>query len=122
MDALFNPHSFIAVLFGLIAAHFICDYAFQPTAMYIGKNQLKGEPYAGINWWYWLTAHSMSHAVAVALVTRNVYLGLAEFVAHWAIDWAHSKKYIGLHFEQALHLFCKLTWALIILVLFVTSF
>lgn len=125
MDAIINPHSFVAVLFGLIAAHFICDYVFQPFAMFKGKNHLASkldDTAPNINWWYWLTAHSAMHGVAVYIVTRNLYLDLAETTAHWLIDWGHNAGKYSLHAEQAMHLACKLLWALIVLVIFVTSF
>lgn len=99
----------------LVAAHFIADFPLQTDAIAAGKNRNLGRLKFGVNWWYWLTAHSMTHGVAVGLVTGNALLGTSEAVAHWLIDYGKCERWFGLHVDQALHLLCKVAWIVLVL-------
>jgi hypothetical protein len=37
-------------------------------------------------------------------------LGVAEWIAHWLIDWAKCRWRLSLAQDQALHIVCKLVW------------
>jgi len=61
-------------------------------------------------WMYWLSAHALIHGGAVALATGIWWLGVAETVWHWGIDFGKCDNVIDVHIDQALHLFCKMLW------------
>ena len=56
----------------------------------------------------------MSLHSSVALVTGNVWLGLAEWTAHTAIDEAKVRGKTTFAQDQALHVVCKVLWLVII--------
>ena len=103
------------ILLGLIAGHFISDYVLQTDAIATGKNRHLDKAKFGVNWLYWMTAHTMIHGVAVYLVTGSTILGVAETVAHWMIDFGKCEGWYDLHADQFLHLICKLLWMGILL-------
>lgn len=109
----------LALLFFLIAAHALMDFALQTGTMAACKCPGGDHPVAkSVPWYYWLTAHTVLHGAAVGVVVRwfgfswdaVVGLACAEAVAHWAIDHAKCRKRYGIHIDQALHVFCKLIW------------
>jgi len=112
-------------LFLMLFAHALADFVLQPEAMGSGKNR-----HADIHgaeeslfpvWWYWLSAHSIIHGGAIYLVVGLVigsgyaiYFALAETVAHWLTDFAKCEGWIGMHMDQAIHISCKLIFAVIL--------
>ena len=108
------------ILFYLIAGHALADFALQSDSMAKGKNRhRKTEPPPGARfqptWFYWLTAHSFIHGLMVSLITGIWWLGLAETIAHWAIDFGKCENWYGIHIDQLAHTACKIGWWLIIL-------
>jgi hypothetical protein len=107
------------LFFYLIAGHALADFALQSDDMAKGKNRNRrldmmlkippGQKPMTV-WPYWLTSHALIHGGAVALITGVWWLGLAEFVIHWAIDFAKCENWTGIHTDQALHVACKLLW------------
>lgn len=103
-------------LFYLMVGHALCDFTFQTQPMADGKNRHKiptNIPPGAIPqtvWPYWLSAHALIHGGMVAWVTGNLYLGLAETVLHWMIDFAKCENWTGIHTDQSLHVGCKLLW------------
>jgi hypothetical protein len=106
--------------FYLLAGHALMDYALQGDAMATCKCRGSRHPAAAaVPWYYWLTAHALLHAAAVAVVVRlhghaeHVALGfgLAEAVVHWLIDYGKCSRWYGIHVDQGLHVGCKLAWA-----------
>ena len=99
---------YLELLLLLTGSHFICDYVLQTDAIATGKNRLIDPAKFGVNWYYWMTSHAATHAFGVGIITNSVWLGFAEFVAHWLIDAGKCERYYGLHTDQALHLTFKI--------------
>jgi len=98
---------FLILCFG----HCLCDYPLQNEKIARGKNP--GLAVEGIAWPYWMAGHAGTHALAVALLSGNAWLGLGEFVAHFLIDWGKCRGMFQLGVDQGLHLCCKGIWALL---------
>ena len=103
----------IELFITLVALHLIADYPLQPEAIALGMNRLLDKARFGVNWWYWMAAHAATHGFAVAVATGSVWLGVAECLAHFAIDSGKCAKKYGLHIDQMLHVLCKIVWVLI---------
>lgn len=106
----------------LIVAHFWADFVFQSDAMAKGKNRNRpvdpnllppGQKVQTV-WPYYLTAHAVIHGSLVTLVTGTIWVGIAEIVAHWIIDFGKCENWYGIHQDQALHLLCKIIYAILI--------
>lgn len=91
----------------LLAAHWVADYPLQGDFLATAKQN-------GPMRVYHLVAHAGIHGGAVALVTGNVWLGLAEWVAHTIIDELKVKGWTSFALDQTLHIVCKLAWLAII--------
>jgi hypothetical protein len=96
-------------LFWLLVLHALCDYPLQGD--YLSRAKRRGA--SDTPWWIALTWHALIHAGAVALVTGQLSLGLAEFVLHLAIDYAKCNNRFGFTTDQALHVACKGLWAIL---------
>ena len=79
----------------------------------LGKNRNIDPSKFGVHWSYWLTSHAFTHGGLVALLTGNVFLGIAETAAHWIIDFGKCEKWYGIHTDQFFHLAFKIVWFLI---------
>ncbi len=105
-------------LFLLIVAHALGDFALQSEAMARGKNRHPQPTLSDSGgfpaWPYWLTSHALIHGGAVALVTGVWWLGLAETVLHWLVDYAKCERWIGFHTDQWLHVASKVLWWVLI--------
>ena len=92
-------------------AHFVCDFGLQTDRMACEKT-------AGadltLNWRWWLTAHSATHGLAVAVLTGVPLLGLAETLLHAIIDWSKGRMHFSLALDQGFHLACKVLWVCLI--------
>lgn len=104
----------IELLIALVGMHFLCDYVFQTDAIATGKNRHLDSAKFGVNWYYWMSSHAITHGFGVGILTGSVWLGLAETVLHWIIDAGKCEKVYGLHTDQVLHFGCKLLWVVII--------
>lgn len=87
----------------LIGAHWVCDYPLQGGFLASAKQN-------GPLRFYHLVAHAGIHGAAVALVTGNVWLGLAEWAAHTVIDELKVKGKTSFALDQTLHVVCKVVW------------
>jgi hypothetical protein len=94
----------------LCFAHCLCDFPLQSDKMAVGKSP--GSAVEGMAWPYWLAGHAGTHALAVALLTGNAWLGLGEFLAHMLIDMGKCQGTYNLGVDQVLHIGCKGLWAL----------
>lgn len=91
----------------LLGAHWLCDYPLQ--GQFLSDAKTKG-PLR----FYHLVAHSGIQGAAVAVVTGNVWLGLAEWAAHTIIDELKVRGYTTFALDQALHITCKAVWLVIL--------
>jgi hypothetical protein len=100
----------LAVLLGL---HALADYPLQGA--YLSSLKYPGSPDAKWlgrgAWKQGLVAHSQIHGLFVGIATGSLWLGLAETVAHGAIDYAKSRRWINSVQDQGLHYLCKAIWA-----------
>ncbi|MCI0705772.1 MAG: DUF3307 domain-containing protein [Planctomycetia bacterium] len=109
-----------ALLFFLIAAHALMDFALQTDPMAVCKCRKANNPLqATVPWYYWLTAHAFLHGAAVGVVIRWVWeaewvvvaaFAFAETFIHWFIDLGKCEKLYSMHIDQALHVICKIAW------------
>ncbi len=93
----------------LLGAHWLCDYPLQ--GQFLSDAKAKG-PLR----FYHLVAHAGIQGAGVALVTGNVWLGIAEWIAHTAIDEAKVRGKTTFAIDQALHIGCKAVWLLIVVI------
>ena len=105
----------------LIMGHAVADFALQSPTMAEKKNRNRppdlsrvppGQSYVPC-WPYWLSAHALIHGFMVWFITGSVSLGVAESVAHWAIDFGKCESWYGVHADQALHVACKVVWSVV---------
>lgn len=98
------------------AAHVVCDYPLQPAHLSGAKRPPRFRPDGFVSDMPWpiaLGGHSLIHAGAVALITGNPWLGMAELAAHAAIDFLKCRGLYGIKIDQGLHIACKIAWAMI---------
>jgi len=105
----------ITVFFAMLVGHALGDFALQTEWMVRSKNPRRRARATSerrdLIWIHVLTAHALIHGGAVALATGVAWLGIAETIAHWVIDYGKSNRYYGFHVDQFLHLGCKVLWA-----------
>lgn len=111
--------NFWELMFWLLVVHSIADFPLQSEWMVLSKVRGSKHPestssHPDLIWLHVLSSHAAVHAGAVALVTQNIWYGVAEFVAHWIIDFLKGEGYFGFHTDQFLHIACKLLWAILI--------
>ncbi len=103
----------LQLLFLLIAGHAVCDFPFQNETIALEKNRHSTSALQQhVPWFYWLSAHALTHGLAVGLLTGSVVLGALETLAHWAIDFGKCEKWYSVHVDQSLHVMCKVAWTL----------
>lgn len=107
-------HGALHLLWWFVVGHALADFVLQSGAMALGKSRhhqgALGEP----PWYYWLTSHALIQGGVVTIVAGSASLGVAEFVAHWLIDFGKCEQIYGFNTDQVLHLICKLVWIFII--------
>ena len=98
---------FFGLLIGLEIKHYIADYFMQPGWMLGGKGDLRqpgGYAHAGI--------HAVFSFVVLLVVGTPLWLAavllVAEFVVHYALDYAKIHYSMGVHVDKAPRRF----WAL----------
>jgi hypothetical protein len=95
----------------MLAGHLVADGILQPPLLSRAK-RVGGV--AELHWGQALAIHAGLHAGWVAAITGSWALGLAEWLAHTAIDIAKTRRWIGTLTDQLLHLGCKAAWALVL--------
>lgn len=95
---------FLLLMFG----HFLADYPLQGDFLAKAKN--RAAPILGVPWYQAMAAHAGIHGGMVMLITGSAWLGVAEFIAHAAIDDAKCRSKLTFDQDQALHVVCKLVW------------
>ena len=103
---------FFAYLVIFLFAHALADYPLQGDFLARAKNGFT--PVPGVPWWQAMVAHCMIHAGFVYLVTQWLVLAVVEFVLHFAIDHAKCRGRITYNQDQALHVACKVGYAVLV--------
>ncbi len=115
--------NFIQLLWLLIAGHCLADTALQPDVMAKGKRRQeidlsrvpKGQKPVNLRF-FWMTHHAMIHGLIVCLITQNIYLGMAETILHWGIDYGKCENLYSPYGDQALHILTKVFYIIILLI------
>ncbi|MEH3111513.1 MAG: DUF3307 domain-containing protein [Agrobacterium cavarae] len=107
----------LEMLIYMIAAHFLLDYALQGDWMSKAKNPntclVPGERI----WPLALFGHALLHATAVQLITGSWWLFSWELGAHFVIDYRKCIGRYGYNYDQAMHIACKVFYALALIAL-----
>jgi hypothetical protein len=102
------------LVFYLVCAHFLFDFVLQGETIAVNKNRhSKTDLQKHVPWQYWAVAHAFVHGGAVCWITNNVWLGIAEVVAHFTIDFFKCERKYDIHVDQMLHMWSKIAWAVI---------
>lgn len=104
----------LSIFFALAIGHALADFPLQGEFLSRGKNRhLPPPPLADGDstpkrlWIYLMSAHSLTHAGFVWIITGSALLGFAEFVIHFAIDTLKCERFTGFESDQWLHLATK---------------
>lgn len=100
---------FTMTAIALVGAHCLFDYAGQGDFMSKAKNRTA--PIPGVPWQTVLAGHAAIHGAAAALITGLWWVFLAEAAIHFLTDDAKCQGKISFNVDQAIHLGCKLVWA-----------
>jgi len=111
------------LFFALAIGHAFADFALQSQFMAVNKNRNlvpkdtdDGKPSS--MWIHVLSAHSLVHAGVVWMILSDFKhawaFAMAEFVAHWWIDFAKCDGKTSFNMDQGLHYVCKATYVAII--------
>ncbi len=98
----------------LCLAHCVADFGLQSDRM--ATEKCPGHDVV-LRWPWWLVSHAGIHGFFVAWITGVPLLGLAELVIHVVIDYAKCRHLYRIAMDQALHLFCKLIWTVLVMTL-----
>ena len=90
-----------------MCVHALADFQFQNGAMYMAK--IRGN---NVYWPFWLGAHALICGGGVYVVTQSLGLAVAETIIHFVIDVAKSDNRIKFGTDQALHIFCRIIYAI----------
>ena len=94
----------------LVGAHFLADYPLQGEFLARGKNRFN--PINGVPFYHPLIAHSAIHGLFVGLITGSLILACLETVIHAFSDDQKCAGRINYNQDQALHIVCKIIWAI----------
>lgn len=106
----------IEVLFRLLIAHALTDFALQSDEMVKGKNRNRKPDYIPPGqkfvacWPYWLSAHALICGAGVWWATGCIWLGVIEVVLHWLIDFAKCENALSPNHDQLLHLWSRIIY------------
>lgn len=107
----------LTLFFTLLIGHAIADFVLQPGPMTHGKNrhntlQTEYGP-AFPPWYYWLSAHALTHAGFVLLITGSALYALIEALSHALIDFGKCESCYNFHVDQVLHVGLKLLYCVL---------
>jgi hypothetical protein len=97
----------LVVLWKLVIAHAVTDYALQ--SLFMAEHKAPGSPRVGgeIVWPWILAAHALINAGGVLLVTGSPTLSSVEALLHGLIDYAKGRGAFGFRADQSLHIASK---------------
>ena len=104
----------VALLFRLLVAHAVCDYALQSEFMADAKRpdslyrRTKFGP-----WWWWALAHGFINGAGVYWATYSLTLGYLETLVHVGLDYAKCRGWLTTGQDQGAHLVAKGLWLLL---------
>ena len=101
----------LEMLMLLIVAHFIADYPLQGEFLALAKNHSAPIPF--VPWYQAMTAHAAIHAGFVGVITGLWWLGLAEFLMHFLVDYSKCAKRLSFNEDRLLHIVGKVVWVVI---------
>lgn len=111
----------LVLFFALAIGHAMADFPLQGEFLSRGKNRhLPPPPLADGDaspprlWIYLMSAHALTHAGFVWIITGSPLLGFAEFVIHWIIDSLKCERWTGFESDQWLHLITKAVYVALI--------
>lgn len=105
---------FAVMLYQLLLAHAVTDFALQSKEMAVGKRGQGDVPPGVIPvtvWPFWLVAHGAVNAAGVYLVTGSIVVSVMELCLHVVIDRAKTLNKTTVYEDQALHLASKIFYA-----------
>lgn len=108
----------LTLLILLIIGHAVGDYVLQSGAMSSAKSrhsryhQERGEDFPA--WYYWLTAHALTHAGIVYIITGSTLFLFLELINHWLVDYCKCENKISLNQDQMLHISFKVLYCVLI--------
>lgn len=102
---------FLTFLFLMVVGHALADYPLQGEFLATAKN--RNTELGKVFWLHALPAHAFIHGGFVFLVTHSLSLAMAEVLIHGATDFAKCENKISLNVDQAIHISCKIVWAIV---------
>lgn len=112
----------IELIIKMIGSHILADFVFQSDTMAKMKNrhyidpELKkrfGKKYKP-SWYFWLSAHALTHGIVLFLLTGIWELFIIESIAHFIIDFMKCEKWTTMKLDQALHYITKSIYIILI--------
>jgi hypothetical protein len=105
----------VTLFFQLLIGHAVGDFVLQSNAMSSGKsrhNRLHEQYGEGFPpWYYWMSAHSLTHAGIVYVITGSTLCAAIECASHWLVDFGKCENAYSLHVDQGLHLLFKVLYS-----------
>jgi hypothetical protein len=104
----------VSLFIALLMGHAVADYALQSDWMAKHKNRHVAPSFepGTTTWPLVLAAHALVNGALVYSITGVVWLGVAETLAHGAIDFYRCESKYGIYPDQVMHILCKLAWSL----------
>lgn len=103
---------FFEMLAWMLIGHAVADYPLQGDWLSKAKNPTLTLVPGEVIWPMALLSHAAIHAGAVKLVTGSWQLAFAELWMHTMIDYLKCRGQLGYNADQAMHVLCKIGWAI----------
>jgi len=111
----------LLLLFAFLIGHAIADFPLQGEFLSRGKNRHMPPPPLADGgsspkrlWIYLMSAHALTHAGFVWIISGSALLGFAEFVIHWIIDALKCERRTDFEADQWLHIITKAVYVALI--------
>lgn len=107
----------VKLFFALAIGHALADFPLQGEYIARFKSRharpVDQETVPSGLWVHCMTAHCLIHAGFVWLITGQVIFAIVEFVLHFILDFLKCEGKTSFNFDQIGHYTCKLAYALI---------